>query len=301
MCSLNGVINIYKEKGFTSHDVVNIVRKTLNKVKTGHTGTLDPDACGVLPICIGKATKLSDYIMADIKGYKAEVVLGITTDTLDITGDILTKQDVNVTKDEIMDAINSFVGEYYQTPPMFSAIKINGQKLYDLARKGQEVERKKRLINIVSIDILSITDNKILIDIVCSKGTYIRSLCDDIGKKLKCGACMGELTRVRSGEFYIKDSIKLEDFKQLIADNKLSEILIPMEKILKDYPKVVIHESMNKYLNNGNKVKCQYITNNVNVSVGEKVSVFDFSNKIIGIYETIEEEVLYLKPVTMLQ
>lgn len=301
MCSLNGVINIYKEKGFTSHDVVNVVRKTLNRVKTGHTGTLDPDACGVLPICIGKGTKLSDYIMADIKGYKAEVVLGITTNTLDVTGDIITQKNVNVTKDKIIEVINSFVGDYYQMPPMFSAIKINGQKLYDLARKGKEVERKKRLIKIISIDILSINNNKILIDVVCSKGTYIRSLCDDIGEKLKCGACMGELTRVRSGEFYIKDSIKLSDFKQLVADDKLSEILIPMEKILKEYEKVVMHESINKFLDNGNKVKCEFIINNVNILVGQKVLVFDFSDKLIGIYEVIEEDVLYLKPTTILK
>ena len=152
MNNLIGVININKEKGFTSHDVVNIVRKTLGKVKTGHTGTLDPDACGVLPICIGKATKIADYIASDVKEYKAELLLGISTNTQDITGEILRKSDVNINIDDIKSVIMGFKGGYYQIPPMYSAVKINGRKMYELARKGEEIERKKRFIKIFDIN-----------------------------------------------------------------------------------------------------------------------------------------------------
>ena len=151
MSNLIGVVNIYKEKGFTSHDVVNIVRKTLGKVKTGHTGTLDPDACGVLPICVGKATKISDYIASDIKEYKAELLLGVSTDTQDISGEVIKKSDVEINFDVIKNTILSFEGEYYQTPPMYSAVKINGKKMYELAREGKEVERKQRLVKIFNI------------------------------------------------------------------------------------------------------------------------------------------------------
>ena len=175
--SIIGVINIYKEKGFTSHDVVNIVRKTLGRVKTGHTGTLDPDAEGVLPICVGKATKLADYIAADIKEYKAEITLGITTTTEDISGDVIEKRAVESSEEEVKSAINSFVGEYNQTPPMYSAIKVNGKKLYELAREGKEIERKTRLINIYKIrDIKALGNNKYEFYVLCSKGTYIKSL-----------------------------------------------------------------------------------------------------------------------------
>lgn len=158
--NLNGIINIYKEKNYTSHDVVNIVRKTLNKVKTGHTGTLDPQAEGVLPICIGKATKIADYIASDIKEYIAEIKFGITTSTQDSTGDIIEKKDVLCSNEEILNAVLSFKGEYMQTPPMYSALKVNGKKLYEIAREGKIIERKKRLINIYNIELLNFIQDR---------------------------------------------------------------------------------------------------------------------------------------------
>lgn len=294
--SIIGVINIYKEKGFTSHDVVNIVRKTLGKVKTGHTGTLDPDAEGVLPICVGKATKLADYIAADIKEYKAEITLGIKTTTEDISGDVIEKKDVNASEDEVKSAINSFVGEYNQIPPMYSAIKVNGKKLYELAREGKEIERKTRLINIYKIrDIKALDNNKYEFYVLCSKGTYIRTLCKDIGEKLGCGGCMSNLTRTRSGNFYIEKSIKINDFKDIVSQNKLNDVLITVKEVLSNYMTVHIDSKAEKYVLNGNKISLSYI-NEKDIKKGNKV-VAEFNNNVVGVYETLED---CIKPITML-
>ena len=294
--SIIGVINIYKEKGFTSHDVVNIVRKTLGKVKTGHTGTLDPDAEGVLPICVGKATKLADYIAADIKEYKAEITLGIKTTTEDISGDVIEKKDVNASEDEVKSAINSFVGEYNQIPPMYSAIKVNGKKLYELAREGKEIERKTRLINIYKIrDIKALDNNKYEFYVLCSKGTYIRTLCKDIGEKLGCGGCMSNLTRTRSGNFYIENSIKINDFKDIVSQNKLNDVLITVKEVLSNYMTVHIDSKAEKYVLNGNKISLSYI-NEKDIKKGNKV-VAEFDNNVVGVYETLED---CIKPITML-
>lgn len=297
MSDLIGVINIHKEKGFTSHDVVNIVRKTLGKVKTGHTGTLDPDACGVLPICIGKATKIADYIASDIKEYRAELLLGLSTDTQDITGKILKKSCVNIHIDDIKKTIIGFKGGYYQTPPMYSAIKINGKKMYELARKGESVERKKRFIQIFNINIDEvISGNRIVFTVLCSKGTYIRTLCNDIGERLGCGGCMASLIRTRSGQFYINDSIKLENFKKFVYDGKIQDVLIPVDKVLSDYSKVSVLESGNKYLYNGNKLSVNF-TDKKDFIEDEKVIVYDYKGRVIGIYQFSES---FIKPLTML-
>ncbi len=293
--SIIGVINIYKEKGFTSHDVVNIVRKTLGRVKTGHTGTLDPDAEGVLPICVGKATKLADYIAADIKEYKAEITLGITTTTEDISGDVIEKRAVESSEEEVKSAINSFVGEYNQTPPMYSAIKVNGKKLYELAREGKEIERKTRLINIYKIrDIKALGNNKYEFYVLCSKGTYIRTLCKDIGEKLGCGGCMSDLTRTRSGNFYIEDSIKINDFKDMVSKNKLNEILLPVEKVLSNYKTVNIDSKAEKFVLNGNKISVSYIDEK---DIKETKVVAKFNNRVVGVYEVLGD---FIKPITML-
>lgn len=295
--SIIGVINIYKEKGFTSHDVVNIVRKYLGRIKTGHTGTLDPDAEGVLPICVGKATKLADYIAADIKEYKAEITLGISTTTEDISGDVVDKKDVKASEKEIIDAISSFVGEYNQTPPMYSAIKVNGKKLYELAREGKEIERKTRLINIFEIrDIKALGNNKFEFFVLCSKGTYIRTLCKDIGDKLGCGGCMSELTRTRSGNFYIENSVKIDEFKNIVAENRLNEILLPVENVLESYELVHICQSAEKFLVNGNKINIEFIQEK-DIIQGQKVKAMDWNNRIVGVYEVIGD---FIKPVTML-
>ncbi len=293
---LSGVINIYKEKGYTSHDVVNIVRKTLGRVKTGHTGTLDPDAEGVLPICIGKSTRLADYIAADIKEYIAEITLGVTTTTEDIWGDIITKNDIKLSEDEIISAINSFEGEYHQKPPMYSAIKVNGKKLYEFAREGKEIERKTRLIHIYKIsDIKKIEYNKFEFKVLCSKGTYIRTLCKDIGEKLGCGGCMSALIRTRTGSFYLKDSIKLGEFKNIAENNNIESILLTPDKVLSSFEKVVVSSEADKYLYNGNKISLNYIRGKIST---DKLLVYDSCNSIIGIYEVTGE---FIKPVTMLR
>lgn len=295
--SIIGVINIYKEKDFTSHDVVNIVRKQLGRVKTGHTGTLDPDAEGVLPVCIGKATKLADYIAADIKEYRAQIKLGIRTTTEDISGDVLETKVVTADENAVISAINSFVGEYNQTPPMYSAIKVNGKKLYELAREGKEIERKTRLINIYEISDIKALDKDIYeFSVLCSKGTYIRTLCKDIGEKLGCGGCMCELTRTRSGNFYLKDSIKLEDFKKAVLEDKVNEVIIPVESVLKSYKQVNINPKAEKFVLNGNKISLSYIRED-NLLIGEKVTAYFENIGIVGIYEVTEG---FIKPITML-
>ncbi len=294
---LNGVINIYKEKGYTSHDVVNIVRKKMKRIKTGHTGTLDPNAEGVLPICIGKATKISDYIQAEKKRYTANLILGIRTDTLDIDGNILTEEKASVPLPQLKEILDLFVGEIKQIPPMYSAIKIGGKKLYELARNGIEIERKERDVTIYSIDILeSISENNIKLDILCSKGTYIRSLCADIGEKLGVGAVMGDLTRTMSGDFLLSGAITLDEFSDYLDNDELDKILIPIDKAL-NFKSYSAMSSAQKYLLNGNKVSLNYIAEGNLISEDEKILIYDCNNDLIGIY--IKEDD-FIKPVTML-
>ncbi len=291
---INGVINIYKEKGYTSHDVVAIVRKTLNRVKAGHTGTLDPEAEGVLPVCIGKATRLSDFIMSDDKEYRAEIIFGITTDTEDEHGKILETKDVNLSKNDIEEAIKSFIGEYAQIPPMYSAIKIDGRKLYDLAREGKVVERKERLIKIFDIQVLEfLPENRAVIHVKCSKGTYIRTLCADIGKKLGCGACMGNLVRTRTGKFNIENSIKLSDLKEMVnANNSEHPYILTIEEILSGYEKIFCDARADKYLHNGNKLSVNYIIDKEILFSDDKYYVvYDSEKVLIGLF-TYEEQLL---------
>ncbi len=247
----NGIINIYKKKGFTSHDVVAKARGILRERKIGHTGTLDPDAEGVLPICIGSATKVVPYLTDADKCYEAEVILGTTTTTEDSTGEILDQKPVNVTQDEIVSVVNSFLGEYTQIPPMYSAIKVNGVRLYELARKGMVVERPARQVNIFSCDIIEWIDEKSFrIRVVCSKGTYIRTLCTDIGEKLGCGAHMGYLLRTQVGRFKLEESITLEEL-EMYREN-LTPYIVSPEEIFKQYPIIKITVQGEKRLINGN-------------------------------------------------
>jgi tRNA pseudouridine55 synthase len=295
--SISGIINIYKEKGFTSHDVVNVVRKTLDRVKTGHTGTLDPDAEGVLPICLGKATKLADYVAASVKQYRAEMTLGITTTTEDTTGEVIERREVSSDYEDIKRAAESFIGEYHQKPPMYSAIKVNGKKLYELAREGIEIERKTRLIHIYKIeDIQLLTDNRVSMLVTCSKGTYIRTLCKDIGEKLGCGACMSKLVRTQSGRFTLDNAIRLDELKKIVADGRLGEVLLLPEEALDGYRRVVVSSAAEKYLANGNKISLNYC--NIKPDEGEKIVVFDEKEKLVGVYVVTED---CIKPVTMLR
>ncbi len=256
---MNGVINVYKEAGMTSFDVVARLRKILNTRKIGHTGTLDPDAVGVLPVCVGNATKLCDMLTDETKEYVALLRLGISTDTQDTTGKVLTKDTEvldSLSDKEIHDAIMSFAGSIEQVPPMYSALKVNGKKLYELAREGIEVERKARKITIEEIEILDIPEpNKVIrIRVVCSKGTYIRTLCHDIGKKLGCGGCMQHLERTRVGRFTLEDAYTLDEINTIMEEGGLSSIMIPVDVIFDRYPAVYVLSDGMKLLKNGNKI-----------------------------------------------
>ena len=209
----HGIINIYKEAGYTSHDVVAKLRGILGQKKIGHTGTLDPDATGVLPVCLGVGTKLCDMLTDEDKEYVAELYLGVTTDTQDMTGTVLSQEEVTIDEEQLKRIIYSFKGTYEQLPPMYSAIKVNGKKLYELAREGKTVERTRRSVRIEEIEILEINLPLVKMRVVCSKGTYIRTLCDDIGKKAGCGGAMKSLERTRVGGFLIEDALKLDRIK----------------------------------------------------------------------------------------
>ena len=247
---MNGFVNIYKEKGQTSHDVVNKVRKIFSTRKVGHTGTLDPNATGVLPIAINNATKVIEYMEQDDKTYYAELTLGVVTDTEDIWGNILKENSVNVSKEEIEDAIKSFVGKQEQVPPMYSALKINGKKLYEMAREGKIVEREAREIEIFSIEEIKIIENKVSFKVHCSKGTYIRTLCKDIGEKLGCGATMSALERVQAGGFTIDNAVKLSE----LEDDK-EKYVLDLEIPLKKFSIIELNEEDGRKYINGIKLK----------------------------------------------
>lgn len=249
---MNGVINIYKNTGMTSFDVVAIVRRVAKMKKVGHTGTLDPAASGVLPVCLGKATKIIDYIMENKKVYRVNLKLGMVTDTYDLEGEVLREEDAShITKDEILNCINSFVGTIDQVPPMYSALKQNGVRLYELARQGIEVHREARKVTIYSIENIKIESNdNIQMDVCCSKGTYIRSLCYDIGEKLNVGATMTALERIQNGPFTKEEAINIED----LTEELLEKHIISIEKALDSFEKITVNEKFGKLLRNGVKV-----------------------------------------------
>lgn len=256
MLDLNGIINVLKPSAMTSHDVVSYIRKTLNMKKVGHTGTLDPNACGVLPICIGKATKIIEYIQYKNKKYRAEITLGFSTDTQDKYGKILKESKKMVSDDEIIRVINSFQGKINQLPPMYSALKKDGKRLYELAREGKTVERKTREIFIEKIDIISIKKNKIIFDVICSKGTYIRTLCNDIGEKLGTFAHMSFLERLSVGNFKLKDSYTLEDIALKKKNNDL-DFILSMDNALQFMERIDLDKSHYKHISNGLNMRTQ--------------------------------------------
>ena len=285
---MNGVLNVYKEQGFTSHDVVAKLRGILKIKKIGHTGTLDPDAVGVLPVCIGKGTKLCDLITDWSKTYEAVMLLGTTTDTLDTSGTILSRSEVTVSEIDVLRACNEFVGKYEQIPPMYSALKHNGQKLYELARKGIVIERKPRIVNINSLRVndINLADSQktVTITVDCSKGTYIRSLCDDIGKKLGCGACMMKLTRTRVGDFQLDDTLTLNQISALVLKGEIEERIVPVDDIFRDYESITLPEEYANYLHNGNKIVAGQLPDDIIVNEGSRYRVYDSDNIFIGIY-----------------
>ena len=292
----NGVINVYKEKAFTSHDVVAKLRGILHQKKIGHTGTLDPDATGVLPVCLGNATKLCDILADKSKTYSVVMKLGLVTDTQDITGKILEDNTDKTmpSKTEIETAIMSFLGDYAQIPPMYSALKVNGKKLCDLAREGIEVERKPRNITINSIYIKEIADDCKMVSMVvdCSKGTYIRTLCHDIGGKLGVGACMKELERIRVSDFIIENAFTLSQIEDLCKQGKLEEYITSVEDVFSHLDTFYTLSDDDRLLNNGNKLLSQNFSKESyrDVENEEWVKVCDSNKKFKAIYKYLAGE-----------
>lgn len=299
---INGVLNVYKEPGYTSHDVVAKLRGILKQKKIGHMGTLDPYAVGVLPVCLGKGTKLCDMLTDQNKTYKATLLLGTVTDTQDITGKVLSvtdEQKVNeIPETKIFQVVKSYIGPYDQIPPMFSAIKINGRKLYDLARKGEEIERPARRVEILNITITKIDLPRVEMIVDCSKGTYIRTLCHDIGKDLGCGGCMEKLVRSRVERFNVEDSLTLDEIKTLFEEEKIQEKLVPVDEMLSEYSKCVIAREYHKLIYNGNKFSSRATLLKMNFQDGQKIRVYDQDGNFVGIYQYEDERKIY-KPVKM--
>ena len=293
----SGIINVYKEKGFTSFDVVAKLRGILKTKKIGHTGTLDPDAEGVLPVCIGRATKVCDILTDKDKVYEAVMLLGVETDTQDTSGEVLKELPVEVSEEAIKESILSFVGEYAQVPPMYSALKVNGKKLYELAREGKTVERKARNVQIFSIEILEIDLPRVRMSVHCSKGTYIRTLCHDVGQKLGCGGCMDKLLRTKVGVFELADTLKLAEIDALAREGLVEDRIISVDELFEDYTKVWMKQEFDVVVHNGNRVKKRMFEEKLSSNT-ERLRVYDSKGEFIGIYEYSEERSDF-KPVKM--
>lgn len=291
---IHGVVNIKKEKGFTSHDVVAKLRGIVGQKKIGHTGTLDPDATGVLPVCLGKATKLCDMLTDKSKTYETVFVLGKMTDTQDISGTVLEEKDWNHVDDEMVSqCIMSFVGEYDQVPPMYSALKVNGKKLYELARQGIEVERKARPVEIHEIEILEIFLPYIRMRVSCSKGTYIRTLCHDIGQKLGCGACMTELVRTQVSRFRLENSFTLDEVRERKEAGTLEEILVPIDAMFDLYESVTLLAEFASFAYNGNLFKAKHLKETIALEDQKQVRVYDEQGDFIAIYKYQKEDKMF--------
>ena len=295
---INGILNVYKEAGFTSHDVVAKLRGICRQKKIGHTGTLDPEAVGVLPVCLGSGTKLCDMLTDKSKEYEAVLLLGQVTDTQDVTGTVLEEHEVTVDEEQAVEAIRSFVGAYEQIPPMYSALKVNGKRLYELARAGKEVERKGRPVEIHSIEILSVSLPEITFRVACSKGTYIRTLCHDIGQKLGCGGTMKSLKRTRVGIFTIDGALKLSQLEELATQGLLEEKVIPVEAMFTELPALTVKDAFARLIENGNAFYPGQAEENVRTPDGGQVRVYDRKGRFYGIYAFSEEKERY-QPVKM--
>lgn len=300
----NGILNINKPEGWTSQDVVAKLRGRLHICRVGHTGTLDPMATGVLPVCFGKATRIIEYYDDDFKTYEAEMKLGMVTDTLDITGTVLETKPVDVSEEDVIQAIDSFRGWITQIPPKYSALKVNGKPLYKYAREGVEVEIKSRKIYVEDIRPVEVNlgENRILFRVTCSKGTYIRTICDDIGKKLGCGGTMTALQRTQSGCFRVEDARTLPEILEM-TDEELERCVIPMDETLVHLGRIELKsmESVPFYYN-GREIDTGYVNVLASPAVPEalqegsrledKYRVYDPEGKFLGI-SSLRENTLY--------
>lgn len=294
---LHGIINVYKEKGYTSHDVVAKLRGITGQRKIGHTGTLDPDAEGALPVCLGKATKLCDMLTDKDKAYETVLLLGQETDTQDTSGQVLNCCDTSRLDPEAAKAaVAGFVGDYEQIPPMYSARKVNGKKLYELAREGKTVARKASPVRIMNIHILEMNLPRIRMEVECSKGTYIRTLCHDIGQKLLCGGCMEELVRTRAGSFKADESVRLTEIQARKEEGTLQELIVPVDAMFEDYQKVVIQSESEILAFNGNAfplTAAETCRTGQNFAEREKIRVYDQAGRFIAIYEYRQKDRMF--------
>lgn len=293
----DGILPVFKERGFTSFDVVAKLRGIFSQKKIGHTGTLDPEATGVLVVCLGKATKLVDMLTEERKTYEAHMLAGRETDTQDIWGNTLKESGVCISPEEVRTALFSFVGEYNQIPPMYSALKRNGKKLYELAREGKEVERQPRKVHIYNVDMIeefNPASNEAVFSVSCSKGTYIRTLIHDAGVKLGCGACMSALKRTKAAGFCLEDCVSLPQLREAKEAGTLGDLVIPVERVFEHLPRLVVKEEADRLLKNGNKIFTEMLYNEYNRDVPEMSQnmmyrVYNYKGRFCAVYEMTDE------------
>ncbi len=284
----NGIINIYKEAGFTSHDVVAKLRGILKQKKIGHTGTLDPEAVGVLPVCLGKGTKVCDLLTDKDKVYETVMRLGVVTDTQDMTGNVLRESPVHVTREELEAVMRQFLGDYDQIPPMYSALKVQGKKLYELAREGRVIERKPRRVQILGLELRGMEEDGIHVHmrVHCSKGTYIRTLCHDIGERLGCGAAMEKLIRTRVGVFKIEDALTLAQVEVCVQNQKIDHLIRSIDSMFSMWPAGRTGAAVDRLLYNGNMLyrKDMVLEEKREPESGEKFRIYDSQGQFCAVY-----------------
>lgn len=284
----NGIINIYKEAGFTSHDVVAKLRGILKQKKIGHTGTLDPEAVGVLPVCLGKGTKVCDLLTDKDKLYETVMRLGVVTDTQDMTGNVLRESPVHVTREELEAVMRQFLGDYDQIPPMYSALKVQGKKLYELAREGRVIERKPRRVQILGLELRGMEEDGIHVHmrVHCSKGTYIRTLCHDIGERLGCGAAMEKLIRTRVGVFKIEDALTLAQVEVCVQNQKIDHLIRSIDSMFSMWPAGRTGAAVDRLLYNGNMLyrKDMVLEEKREPESGEKFRIYDSQGQFCAVY-----------------
>lgn len=284
---MTGIICLDKPRDMTSFMAVKKASRLLGVKKAGHTGTLDPMATGVLVIMLGHTTRFIELLPEHRKSYTARVKLGITTDTLDITGEVLSENPVNVTKEQLLSVAENFKGEILQTPPMYSALKKDGERLYDLARKGIEIEREQRKITIEKLEIYDFDGIEFSMDVTCSAGTYIRSLCDDIGSTLGCGAVMTELRRTSANGFSIENAVTLEELEQLVSENNTGSVITSVEKALISYPEITVTNPQANRFHNGGALDYARLHGEFPVGI---YRVYSPDRKLLGLGEIKEEK-----------
>lgn len=288
---MTGIILLDKPNNMTSFSAVNRVRRLLSVKKAGHTGTLDPMATGVLPIALSNCTRFIDFLPVHDKAYVAEARLGITTDTLDSTGKVLTESAVNVTREQLEDTVKKYIGKIKQIPPMYSAISKDGKRLYELARQGIEIEREAREITVYSLSVISFENDRFAVSVECSAGTYIRSLIDDIGRELGCGAVMTSLRRTAANGFPIEDCVTLEELEKAVNENRIGEYIVPVEKCFESYPAVTVTDGQAKRFSNGGELSRDRLRDNLSDGI---YRVFSGDGLFLGLGE-LEPKSEYLK------